>query len=240
MVYGRRSSGRHMYGYPKRRRFGQRRGFRRGVNYMHLAKNAFWMAKKAVMFLNSEEKFADSNANAASVGTTPIVTAMTGGLVRGTGENQRVGSSILLKSGLLRGTIKVNASATTPQQFRLIIFRDLNDNDNTAPTGAQLLQTTAAQAAILSPLNRDNSSRFQVIRDRIFRVYANHPSQSINEFFTFGFDKDSHGNNTKGQHATWDASDGTAAGQVYWMVVSSDDTNKPTMDWYSRYNYMDN
>lgn len=227
MVYSRRRS----YGY-RPRRFKQRK-----TNWVRMAKQGFWMAKKAIGFLNAESKYFDvyyANGNAINT-TAPI--ALTGNIARGTAVNQRVAASILPSGMACR--LQWNIGASSPANCRAMIIRDNNDADNTTPTLAQVLNTSNGDPC-LALMNKDNSERFRIIRDWKFSLDTSNATHMIDEFITFPKHKDKHGVNTIGDHCTWDSSDNIEKGHLYLIVISNKASSNPTVNYTIRTNFYDN
>lgn len=210
------------------------------INYAGMARKAFAMGKIAMGLLNTEKKYFDTTASGTN-STSGAVIALTSGIARGTAENNRIGGSVLLKNNLLRFNAYYNtASGTTVEQGRLIVVRDTEDANGTAPTFADILQFTAAAQAVISPLNMNNSGRYKVILDKQFTIHQQRPVYSIDKWITFGMDKNNMGIRTVGQHAKWDSSDNIEDGHVYMFLIGTTNTNPCTYSMTNRVRFIDN
>lgn len=222
------------YNYRRNRRY--RRYGQRKPNWTRMARDGFYMARKAIGFLNSEVKKKDIAATATNLTSTGGIVHLSN-IARGTAESERVGGSILVKNLLYRATVYVGASE--PATCRIVLFADMNDNDNTPPTLAQLLESSTG-AITINGLNLDNSHRFKILKDWMFTVDAVKKTKMFNEFINFLPDKDNKGINTIGHHATWDKSDGTTKGHIYMAFVSDKASGNPIFSYTSRIGFTDN
>lgn len=229
--------------YGKYRRY-NRGGYRykrksTGVNWMWMAKKGYQLAKKAVSLVNAEYKYLDMSGLAATINTNPNITTLSN-MARGTGESQRIGSSVLAKSLQMRLVLRQHASATKTT-MRVMVIKVKDDLEGSAPTGTAILENVAAGYNLISPLNKDNSSKWWVLMDKVYHLNVGSGTEiDIKKYFTFGMTKDKQGNNTVGHHVTFDTSDAIAKGHVFIMFISNETTNVPTVDWFTRLNYIDN
>lgn len=210
------------------------------INYAGMARKAFAMGKIAMGLLNTEKKYYDTTSGGTN-STSGAVIALTSGIQRGTAENQRIGGSVLLKNDLFRLNVYANTSAGTAlEQGRLIIFENLEDENGTAPTIADVLQNTTAGLSLLSPLNMNNAGRFKIIYDKQFTIQQTKPVHIIDKWFTFGMDKNSMGVRTVGHHAKWDSSDNTESGHLYAILLGNTNTNPSSYTLTNRLRFIDN
>lgn len=228
MVYRRR------YGYRRNRNYRKKKG----TNWGYYARTGFKLATRAMSLLNTETKYHDTFLTAMPIGTTPIIVHMSS-LSRGTEETARIGGSIMPKSVLLRMDVNKNVSATMTR-CRIMLIQDLDDNNGTAPTAAQIFTQPSATLNLMSPLNKDNAGRFRIIRDIQLRLDANKANSTLDIYHTFGMYKNQQGLRVKAPHITWDASEGSERGHLYLVHMSSEATNTPTYNLYRRLNFIDN
>lgn len=222
-----------------RRRFIRRRS---GPNWNTVAKSAWWMAKKACSLVNSEFKYIDTVSSvASSVTSTGTVVHLTN-IGQGDDVSSRSGRSILPKTWFLRGEIAFNSAGNAAQQVRIVVFRDMNDNDEVAPTVAQLFTSTTAGVGVISPLHKDNSMRFRVLYDKVYNVDASRSQVGVKTYHRIPLGIDPHGNPTQGIHTTYSGTGGpnTAKNHLYMIVISNTTSNHPTLTYYNRITYIDN
>ena len=112
--------------------------------------------------------------------------------------------------------------------MRVMLIRDMNDDNGVTPTAASILATPSAPVNIISPLNKDNTSKYKVIYDHVYKLTSTQqPIVEIQKYFYFPMDKDIHGNNTVGQHLKWDSGDGLENGHIYMMLISDQKHQHP-------------
>lgn len=132
----------------------------------YVAKQAFNMAKKALMSLNVEYKCHDVNDNLVSVNQTPTIIQLTN-IPQGSTAITRDGNQIKITANYLRFNIIGGSSANS--LFRLMLVQDKQTNQAVYTIG-DLLATGDANSNITSPLNIDNKYRFTVLYDKVFRT----------------------------------------------------------------------
>lgn len=218
----------------------RRRNFR--PNWRTVAQSAWWMAKKACSLVNSEYKYVDTVSSVASSVTSSGTVVHLTNIGEGDDVTSRSGRSILPKTWFLRGEIAYNSAGSAAQQVRVVVFRDMNDNDEVAPTVAQLFQSTTAGLGVISPLQKDNSMRFKVLFDKIYNVDATRSQVGIKTFHRIPLGIDPHGNPTQGIHTTYSGTGGpnTAKNHIYMIVISNTSSNHPTLTYYNRLTFIDN
>jgi len=155
--------------------------------------------------------------------TTPTVVLLNNP-VQGVGQNQRIGDQIHCDSQYYRMTM---ARGTVDAFFRLIFFVWKADD---VPTASEILQDPAS---IVSPLNRDYSKTFHILRDDTFTL-ANGESQlqikkdywpcHLNSKFTS------------------DGSTSLTMNQLYVLFMSDQPTitTAPIINFYHRLTFTDN
>jgi hypothetical protein len=180
--------------------------------------------------INIETKFHDLVTTSFSVGTTGAVYCLSQ-TAQGLTSTDRVGDSIKLQHIEIRGRIVCNPSA--PQSLvRILILRDL-DGYGTAPTYADVCEYNAQVSAPLSPRKFNKRDRFSVLYDDLVALQATTGDSSI----PFAF------STAHGGHVLYLGTTAAAAsdgkGSVYFMVVSDESTNTPTVAFVSRILYTD-
>ena len=147
-------------------------------------------------------------------------------MAQGNTEITRVGNSVLAASFFIRGRVNIHAGATNTH-VRLMIVRD-KSQDGTDPTIAELSEDSTN---IDSPLNMDNSHRFDMIRDRIYRLDSQGPiERSFKIYVPMMKGRKRHIKYTGG--ATTD----TGENNLYVLAISDEATNAPTdRDWETVY-----
>lgn len=133
------------------------------------AKLAFSAMKKSSKY-GSEVKFFEPTITTSAILTTGAICyeSLLGGIIQGTGDNQRVGKKIQLKSIHLRGAVLQSSSVNTVDAtttVRIIIFHDKQCN-GAAATVTGILETADEKAFN----NLDNSRRFKVLKDWFFTM----------------------------------------------------------------------
>lgn len=116
--------------------------------------------------INSEYKYIDTVTTLSSVVNTGTVTYLSG-IAQGVTDITRVGNKILIKDILVRLQLEINstpANATT----RIIFFASRQVN-GVLPTIAEVLQS----ASQLSPLNRDNTKQYVILKDYLLSNITN-------------------------------------------------------------------
>jgi len=102
-----------------------------------------------------------------AVGTSTATGNILAGLSQGTGETQRVGREVILKSLMLRGVVSFNPTASSDHVELFILYVILDTQCNGGGGGGtpcvlgDLFSTLAAGA---EQLNMDNTNRFRVLK----------------------------------------------------------------------------
>lgn len=147
-------------------------------------------------------------------------------IAQGSGSLQRIGNSILLKDIFVRYDTLINTSALN-SVVRIILICD-KQNDGATPTMSQIFQTGLYD----SPMNIDNSKRFVVLYDRTHSLSSTGNQRVNNKVFkTLNF-------HTKYDGPT-DAITDMRDNQLYFIAVSSEASDFPTVNFYSRVKYYD-
>lgn len=174
--------------------------------------------------INSELHKHDQN-NTQTLDTNAQIVLLTG-TNQGDAINNRQGNSSLGK--YITYNFATELQGSTPAQVRVILFVD-TDNDGETPTETELLQ---APSNIRSAMNTANTQRFTILYDRILTLSPN-GDQLLGEkiYRTLNFHQKYRG-----------PTGGTDFGKnnVWLYLNSTEPTDGPTVQWYSRYAFYDN
>lgn len=237
-----------MAGYKKLRRRTRAVGkeiqrYTRGTSYEgwgNTAKKALSMATKAVGMgtalyglLNPEFKMKEVYGS-STVNTTPTLYLLNG-LTKGDDIGNRDGRSILMKSLNLQATVTVHASTTIGSYVRCMVFIDKNPS-GVAPTYTELLDIATITQPILAQRNLNFRKRFVILRDQLIDVS---PGSGGKGLYTFNYYKKLQ------MHTIYDASDAgditdISNNALYFITVSNEGTNVPTVTVASRVRFLDN
>lgn len=154
-------------------------------------------------------------------------------VAQGLTSTTRVGDSIRIQHIELRGAVLLNA-ADTVTNVRVLVVRDL-DGYGTAPTPADVLETTNSAAAPFSPYRFQKKERFSVLYDELFALQSAAAGGTCSNVFSFATVHQGHvlylGTTAQ------DVSDGK--GTVYVLAVSDETTNKPYLSFYANLLFTD-
>lgn len=198
-----------------------------------IAVNAWRGMKYIKGLINVEKKFFDVSAYTQVPTSTPSIVNLSN-IAEGNDYNQRDGNSILLQSLQWRMNLAANASATR-NFLRIIIFRD-NDQRGTDPAPGDLLETTAGDSALVSPLLHYVNQRFSILSDKCYTLNLNGDSgfKMIKKYMKFPPGTHIKYQNTTGADASnWE-------GALYALFVSDQATNGPSIDYFFRLRFTDN
>jgi len=170
-----------------------------------------------------EWKSIDTTQVPTTITTTAAVTNVAA-IAQGTGESQRVGDKVTLRSWVWRMAVTPNATAGT-NFLRMILIRDKQGNGS-APAIADILQSATN---FNSPLNNDSGQRLKVLFDRTYTV-----------------DTDATGAQTDKMYRKFKIlAEYSAAGTIpitnslYLVQISDQAVNGPSVEWYSRVRFTD-
>lgn len=192
-----------------------------------LAKTVVGMQK----MINSEAKFNDDQASSVNTVTVPKIYCLTE-IGQGDTDTDRNGNTILLKDIQIRFSFK-NMSTTQPHRARMILFVD-KDCSGVYPTAQELLQIWQNY---LSPINKDYSKRFVLVKDKVFYLSNASAGDSVitdKWYCKVPFHTHySSGGESPEQRAK--------ENQLFLLIMSdTDTTNAILTDYYARLNYYDN
>ncbi len=190
--------------------------------------------------LNSEQKTLQiiaTNASATSAGTLTCLNA----LAQGTDDGSRIGNSVLPKSLICSFYTRYNTSSTDNFNFiRIILFRDLNDEADTAPTMAQLLATTTTNQLPVTQYNVLYQDRFVILTDQVMPLSLYQTNLAFQVTHTFNR------SNVNSSYRFWHCTyNGTATTDVsknalYALIIGSGSTNMHGYSYDIRFTYHDN
>lgn len=213
--------------YRRRRPTRSRTGWDKASQALATASSALALAKMLKSLINVEHKFKSILGN-TSVNSSGTVLSLCH-TSQGDDHTARNGRSVKCASLFMRGTVTVNASANGTF-VRQIIFID-KQSSGVLPTIAQLLNSTDH----LAPINKNFGKRFRVIYDRTYNVNTDSRENAMFKVYR----KLSHHIEYSGTTATGDGT-GVNSGGVYMALISSEATNTPTVDWDTRFTFIDN
>lgn len=114
--------------------------------------------------INTEEKFFDTNSNTSTITLAVPFFQDLSTMATGVLESQRIGNSILAKSININLLLQNNYTINPNVFFRVVLFSD-KAQAGTAPTLAQLMQTTAVT---WSMKNKNFTDRFVILKDHFY------------------------------------------------------------------------
>lgn len=178
--------------------------------------------------VNTEAKYFDVGASLAPLSGTIQVQNLSN-MANGTSDSQRIGNSILAKNIAIKYQIIGNYTSLAYNPIRMMLIADKMQN-GTAPTAAEIFETTSTY---LSPLNKDQSDRFVVLKDQFIDVNQTSRTSAAGKFFK---KLDFHIRYKGSGAGTSDQGPNT----LYLIVWTSVSVNAPTVNVYSRLNFTDN
>lgn len=194
------------------------------------------MAKRTANGLNEIRKLINVETKVldASFGSTAIDQAGTiqcvSQIAQGLNYNDRIGDSIKLQHIRYSGYFQASAAALS-SALRVIVFRDLFQQGG-VPIPSQILQNVGAPDVINQPRNWLLKDRFSVLYDEVFNL-----SNAGDSSFTCTLEIPHEG------HVKYIGTTSTAAsngfGSVYVMYVSTETTNKPFAQHFTRLTFTD-
>lgn len=176
--------------------------------------------------INVERKFIDQSGSYTQGSTAQTVSLTQIG--QGVTASTRNGLSVKATSMNFRSFVRINPSSTGPVNFRVAIVIDTM-NAGTVPTYADVFESTS----IVAPLNKENTPRFKVLCDKVFRLTPGASANGLQEFHCYK--KLIHHIRYSGGLTT-----DFREGNMFCVTQSDDNTNLPTHQYYSRVNYIDN
>jgi hypothetical protein len=179
--------------------------------------------------INVETKFLDKS-NALSAGSTPTLIACS--LVsQGLTSASRVGDSIKIQH-IHMTCIAYSNDSSSGTVIRVTLFRDL-EGQATFPTAALVYENTSTVSNILAcPPKFNETNRFSILYDDV--CYISNTGKYSNVMV---FDE------ARGGHIKYLAEDTSESsvgnGHIYAFITSLDNTNKASVQFYSRVLFTD-
>lgn len=177
---------------------------------------------------NAEAKYFDVIATQSPVSATIGLNNLSN-MSQGLTDITRVGNSIKIKDLRVRYTIIPNFTSSITNIVRIMIFVDKSQG-GVAPLQTQIFESSTT---FNSPLNKDFSDRFVVLRDSIFPLAQGSADNLTGDIY---LKMDYHVRYLGPGNAVGDQGPGT----VYLLSWSNQVTNSPTISYYTRLNYYDN
>lgn len=123
--------------------------------------------------INTEEKYYDQTAaiTAYNPGTNDQLLFITQGIANGTDDNTRIGNSILARKLMLRMAIDFPSTVGAPNvmylhaRAMLVVWKE-----NLQANGPTINKIFEAPANLYSPVNKDYSDQFVVLKDKFFTL----------------------------------------------------------------------
>lgn len=142
--------------------------FRKGLDRYGVGYNRYTRMKST---FKPEMKFEDTTDTVATVAATgDVLNSVLFNITQGSGESDRIGRKITVKSMYVRGNILLPAATdinNTQDELRVIIYQDKQSN------GAAAAVTDIVQNADLrSFLNLANKNRFRILADKNYVILA--------------------------------------------------------------------
>lgn len=191
----------------------------------------------AIAAINTEHKYYDISysVNANTPGTNDQIVDLTQGITQGTTDVTRIGNSILAQDIYVKGYVGFTASTTTHSSFsRMTIFCWKENIQLNAPTAAKLFETPAD---IFSPINKDYSDQFVVIKDKLIPHNAQISAATVQGVVPIKFYK------KLNWHIRYNATGTTAGTQNHIFICfrgAAAVANTSVFSIHSRLNFTDN
>lgn len=195
----------------------------------------------AIAAINTEMKYYDQTAavSAYTPGTNDQIISITDAIAAGVADNNRVGNSFLAKSLQLRLAYSFTPAVGPPAihglhcRMMLVCWKD-----NASQNIISATKLFEAPTNLYSPVNKDYSDSFVVLKDKYFSLNANINSAYPQAFTTQKIFKNI---NWHMRFASSAASSGTT-NHIFLILRSSATgaTNALQTTYYSRLNFTDN
>lgn len=202
--------------------------YNRKYSVSQLAAQAFRGMKYVKGLVNSEMFVLDTAMlqSPTDSGTITHVTA----IGQGDGSGSRTGNSVLAKWLSIRAFAYVHGSATDTA-IRLMVVMDKQQQGDTAPGVADVLDTASATYNYLAFLNPDQKGRFSILHDEIWTM-NNVSKKDLIKKVNIKLDK----------HIRYNGANTTDIQKngIYVISISSEATNAPALKIEARLGYHDN
>lgn len=221
--------------YYKRKFRNRRFKRRRQVPWYRKKYNAVQVASAALRGVNylkglvNSEKFKHDFTGTPNVDWSGTVVSLTS-ISQNDTDTGRTGNSIFVRSLYIRGQVVINASATSSEFVRIMIFIDKQQVGDTAPTAADVLETTSNINAPNSPLNLQTVGRFTLLRS--FQLSVNPEKPSVQWKVNIPMRHHVRYNGT--------TANDIQRGGLYMLMISDNSSDLPQVRYYGRISYHDN
>lgn len=209
--------------YRRRRRFYRKKSNAKGIDMWSLAKKAATSMIK--MYVNTEKKYTDNNVT-GTISTTATIGSLSA-LSQGTSAITRVGDQVKFTNFMYNMICSQHPSATETS-LRVLIGVDYQ------PNGAVPAATDVLEAATVVGL-RDigTGRRFHIFSDRVYNMSSSGTTRVHDTIFRKINIKTEYNGNL-----------GTVAdvssNNLFYLIISDEATNSPTVQFQFRQRYIDN
>ncbi len=145
-------------------------------------------------------------------------------IAQGADYNDRDGNIINLKSNHLKGWVTINA-ASTFTDVRIMIFIDTDQESDTPPVPADLLQSLST----ISSLNVTSYGRYKILHSKNYLLSAERPAAEFNFYKKLNMPMKFNGI----------TDDDIQKNGLYLLMISSEAVNEPTINWNNRLSFTD-
>lgn len=186
-----------------------------------------WSGVQQIRKLINVEEHRHDTPVGTTINNVGSVTHLTA-IAAGDDQFNRTGSSILSK-GIHARIVLLKAAAATQTVVRCFLVRDKQQVSDTSPTIAQLLNT----ADVVAHVTPDFTERFTVLRDYT-TVFD---SLGVGTLKNIEFKVD-----LSSKHVRYNgtASSDIQQGGLYWVMISNESVNLPTISAVFRFTFYDN
>lgn len=191
--------------------------------------SAAWKGVKYIKTLvNAEKKYIDVSSTGANFSYNGGVIHLSP-VAQGDGESAREGNSIYTCGIAFRGVVYMNTTEENTQA-RIVIFKDTMNTGST-PTVDDVIHTIGTTIAPMSPLEGTTRGRYKILYNKFLSLSK---TGETNKIFKTWIPLRTH------VKYTGSASTDEFKNQIYLLYISSENTNQPTIRYYSRMYYHDN
>lgn len=208
---------------PRRRRYARKAWYNKKYSVSQMARSAL----KGVSYLKglvNSEMYKDTTSVTETPNNSGVI-VLFNGVAQGDSDLQRTGNSIFIRKINAKLYLAKHASATLTS-CRIMILCDNQQVGDTAPAVLDVLSAASPNAF----LNTDTVGRFSILYSKRFLLNADRP-QALLDY-----------NKVVRMHTRFN---GTAATDIqkcglYYLMISNEPTNTPTISGYFRIAYHDN
>lgn len=178
---------------------------------------------------NAEAKYFDQSATVNPTFPNASIVVMSN-MAQGLTDITRIGNSIKAKDLKVKYTFTPSYTSLPYNNTRVMIIIDKMQGGVAAPVITQILEDSTNY---LSPLNKDFTDRFVLLRDNYYTINQGGNAPLQHELF---LKLDYHIRYLSSGAAVADQ----GPGAIYFVVINREATNVNTTSFYSRLNYYDN